>query len=106
MEVIAILKALALIVGPILAFLGIRKYGVSQKKIGRQEGLNEAREVNNESFKDLAEDVLDGGHPWRVRDDEAAEVTCPRTDTPKRMAQDLRPEGEEDRLARDRNGSS
>lgn len=106
MEIAVIAKALAFIIAIVAGFLGIRGYGVSQRKIGQQEGISQAREVNDENYTDLADDVLDGGHPYRVRNDGVAEISGPGTDPGVRMAPDIRPEGEEDRLARDRNGAT
>ena len=106
MEIAVIIKAVAFIIAIIAGFLGIRGYGVSQRKIGQQEGISQSREVNDENYTELANDVLDGPHPFRVRDDGVAEIASPNPDPGTRMATDIRPEGESDRLARDRNGST
>jgi len=106
MEVGIAIKALAWIIGVICALLGLSHYGGLREEKGRQKGISEAREVNDENYTDLANDVLDGPHPYRVRNEGVAEISGSGSDSGVRVASDVQPGGESDRLARDRNGST
>jgi hypothetical protein len=92
-DIAGILKAVLGILALFGAFFGIRGYGKAKEEKGRQNGISEAREVNNESYKELAADVLDGGSPWSVRNPGATEVTGPEADDGVRVAPDVHRNG-------------
>jgi hypothetical protein len=92
-DIAGILKAALGIVALISAFFGLRGYGKLKEEKGRQKGISEAREVNNESFKELADDVLDGGSPWGVRKPDATEIAFPELDSGVRVASNVHGNG-------------
>jgi hypothetical protein len=94
-DIAGALKAILGILALVGAFFGIRGYGKAKEEKGRQKGVSEAREVNDESFKALADDVLNGGTPWGVRQPDATEVSGPELDSGVRMAPDVHGNGRE-----------
>jgi len=77
--------ALGLVVAIIWASIAIYRLGKSK---GRQEGINEVQEVNDEAYTNLADDVLHGGHPYRVHRDSIAEISGPGADSRGGVASD------------------
>jgi hypothetical protein len=92
-DIAGALKAVVALVVLILGFLGIRGYGKSQKEKGRNDMKAEIEEVIGANYKELADDVLDGGHPYRVSGSSIAEVSGPGVESEKRVAADLQREG-------------
>lgn len=88
-----ILKAVLGILALLGAFFGIRGYGKAREEKGRQNGIQEATETNENSYKELADDVLDGGHPYGVRHPGATEITSPKADSGIRVAPDVHGNG-------------
>jgi hypothetical protein len=68
-------------------------YGKGQRKIGRQEGINEATEANDKKFTELAKDVLDDGHPYSLSGSSVAEITRPESKDKSGVATDPQREG-------------
>ena len=90
MSLVYLLGAVMLLGGLIWAFRAI--YNVGKSK-GRQDGIDVATKENDENFKDLADDVLDGGHPWGVLKPGATEVAYPELDSGVRVAPDVQGDG-------------
>jgi hypothetical protein len=92
-DIVAALKAIVALVALILSGLGVYKYGKAKESKGRNDMKGEIEEAIGENYKDLADDVLDGGHPYRVRDSSIAEISSSRPDAPKRMAANVHRNG-------------
>jgi hypothetical protein len=88
-----LLKLFAYVGAFILTLLGIKHYGNLREDKGVNKGVNEATEVNDENYKELADDVLDGGHPYGVRNPNATEVSYPESDSGVRVASDSQSAG-------------
>jgi hypothetical protein len=91
-DIAGILKAILGILALLGAFFGIRGYGKAKEEKGRQSGISEAREVNNENYKELADDVLNGGPPWGVQHPGATKITSSEADPEVRVASDVQSE--------------
>ena len=92
LEVGLIIKAVLALLTATGVLLAIRKYG---KLIGtreRHKAIEEVTKINDENFKELADDVLDGGHPYGVRKPGATEVAYPELDARVRVAPDVQGE--------------
>jgi hypothetical protein len=103
-DIATALKAIAAIVVAVLGFVCWRSYKNSLKEQGRQKGIAEMKEVMDESFKELADDVLNGGHPYGVSESSIAEISSTRANPKSGVVTDSQREGGNDRPGR--NGSA
>lgn len=94
------------LVAALLTYLGFKSYASKHREIGREEGRNEMREVMDEKFTELADDVLNGPHPYSVSEDSVAEISSSRADSEGGVASDVQREGGEGRPSRNGNASS
>jgi hypothetical protein len=92
-EIAAILKAVAAIIALVGSFFGIKHYASLAAYKRHREAIDELTEVNNESYEELADDVLDGGHPYSVSESSVAEIVSPRPEPEVGVATDSRREG-------------
>ena len=95
MEIGLIAKVVAFVIAIGATFFVFKHYGGLREEKGRQRGISEASEVNDENYTDIIDDVLDGGHPFGVRGSSIAEIASPGADTPDRMASDIHRNGGE-----------
>lgn len=81
-------------------------YGKGQRRLGQQEGKNEALEEYDKMYSNVADDVLNGGHPFGVQNEGKTEIAYPELDSGVRIPSDLQREGGEGRPHRNGDGSA